>query len=92
MNRLRNVSASIIERAKRSLVKYTILQRIVLSALSVDNSPWIKVGKIAINIFFAFVLAREAFGSVKQTILCPRIQGGYMMMMMRISRNDTAGR
>ena len=31
-NRLRNVSASIIERAKRCLVKYTILQRIVLSA------------------------------------------------------------
>ena len=42
-NRLRNVSASVIARAKRCLVKYTIFQRIVLSAWSGDNSPWMKI-------------------------------------------------
>ena len=45
-NRLRNVSASVIARAKRSLVKYTIFQRIVLSAWSGDNRPWIKITHI----------------------------------------------
>ena len=50
-NKLCNISASIIARAKRCLVKYTILQPIFLSARSVDNSPWIKIRKTTINIF-----------------------------------------
>ena len=43
-NKLRYVSASTIERAKYCLVKYTILQRIVLSAR-------LKIRKIVINMF-----------------------------------------
>ena len=49
-NTFRNVSASIIARAKRCLVKYTILQRIVVFAGSADNSPWVNISKITINI------------------------------------------
>ena len=49
-NRL-HVFASIIARAKHCLVKYTILQCIVLSAWSVDSCSWIKISKITINIF-----------------------------------------
>ena len=62
-NRLRNVSASIIESAKRCLVKYTILQGIVLFARSVGKSPWIEISKITINIYFCI---RVCSGSLRK--------------------------
>ena len=65
-NRLRNVSASIVVRTKRCLVKYTILQRIVLFAWSVDNSPYTKISKISINIYFCIRAWKPSEGKNKQ--------------------------
>ena len=53
-NMLRNVSASIIARDKRCLVKYTILT-------IARELKWKNYHKY----IFAFVFVREAFGSVK---------------------------
>ena len=58
-----NVSASIIACAKRCLVKYTVLQRIVVFAWSVDKSPWIKISKI--TIYFCIRVSSESLRSVK---------------------------
>lgn len=45
-----------------------------------NESPWIKIIQITIIIVLALItspwFAREAFGSVKRAMLCPKIQRG----------------